>query len=130
MSIPGPTGRPFSAATVRVELAGGAGQQAGTTRGTPMKKTIIVVRGFPNVGKSQTIRRAFGELRQEARVINPGRGYKEVRGGILEIDGVVVGFNSPGDVADPLEKELKRLIDGVKVGFNSPGDVADPLEED
>jgi hypothetical protein len=33
-------------------------------------------------------------------------------------------------VADPLEEELKRLIDGVKVGFNSPGDVADPLQED
>ena len=95
-----------------------------------MKKIMIVVRGFPKSGKTTTIRRAFDELRREARVIEPGGGYKEVRGGILEIDGVTVGFNSPGDVADPLEKQLKRLIDGVKVGFNSPGDVADPLEAD
>ncbi len=68
------------------------------------------VRGSPNVGRSQTIRRVFDELRQEAKVIDPGRGYKEVRGGILEIDGVKVGFNSPGDVADPLEEDLNRLI--------------------
>lgn len=101
----------------------------GNQRDTDVK-TMIIVRGFPKSGKTTTIRRAFVELRQKAKVIDSGKGSKEVRGGILEIDGVNVGFNSPGDVAAPLEEELKNLIDGVKVGFTSPSDVADPLKED
>jgi hypothetical protein len=95
-----------------------------------MQKTIIVVRGFLDSGKSQTIRCAFDELREEASKVIPGKGYKEVRRGILVIEGENVGFNSPGDVADPLQEDLKRLIEGENVGFNSPGDVADPLQED
>ncbi len=96
-----------------------------------MQKTIIVVRGFPKSGKTTVTHRAFDELRQEAsRVIEWGSGDKEVIGGILDIDGVTVGFNSRGDVAKPVEEDLNRLIDGVKVGFNSRGDVAKPVEED
>ena len=95
-----------------------------------MQKTIIVVRGFPKSGKTTAIRRAFDELRPEARGIERGTGDKEVIGGFMEIDGVKVGFNSRGDVAKPVEEDLKRLIDGVKVGFNSRGDVAKPVEED
>ena len=75
-----------------------------------MQKTIIVIQGFPNVGKSQTIRRAFDELRSEGSVIALGKGTKEVRGGILEIDAVRVGFISRGDVADDLEDDLNGLI--------------------
>jgi hypothetical protein len=97
-----------------------------------MQRTMIVVLGPPKVGKSWTIRRAFDELRRVHKCIDPGsgRGDKDVRGGVLEIDGEKVGFNSPGDVPGDLERDLNRLIGSEKVGFNSPGDVPGHLERD
>jgi hypothetical protein len=65
---------------------------------------MIVVRGFPKSGKTTVIRRAFDELRREARVIARGTGYKEVRGGILEIDGVTVASTAPATWPTPWRK--------------------------
>lgn len=76
-----------------------------------MERTMIALWGISNTGKTTTIRRVYDTLRMEGRVIDPGRPTrKEVRAAILEIDGVKVGFASPGDIAEILEENLEPLI--------------------
>jgi hypothetical protein len=72
--------------------------------------TIITVRGFKNRGKSETIGLAYEELRQDSNPIEGYRSEKEVRGAILLIDGVKVGFISIGGVAWQLENWLRHLL--------------------
>ena len=81
-----------------------------------MRKTVIAVRGVSDSGKSTSIRLAYDELKKDATVINPGeparerpKGPPEVKGAILEIDGVLVGFASPGDKAEILRPYLEDL---------------------
>jgi hypothetical protein len=82
-----------------------------TTRGTAMQKTIITLWGISNLGKTMTIRLAYEDLRKEGRCIDPGRpSRKEVKAAILEIDGVNIGFASPGDKPGILEENLELLI--------------------
>src|SRR6266566_6045300 len=77
-----------------------------------MPKTIIALRGVSDVGKTSTIRLAYNDLCEKFRCIDPGRpARKEVRRAILEIDGVMVGFASPGDKPDILQGHLVPLLD-------------------
>ena len=63
------------------------------------------------MGKTTTIRLVYDRLRREGRTIDPGRrSRKEVKAAIVEIDGVKVGFASPGDIAEILEENLEPLI--------------------
>src|SRR5438067_1440145 len=88
-----------------------------------MQKTIIALWGAGRLGKSTTIRLAYEELKNHGSVIEPGdrannrpSGPPEVKGAILKIDGVLVGFTSPGDDEEWVEWFVKRLIDaGCKV---------------
>ncbi|MBA4190805.1 MAG: hypothetical protein C0467_22695 [Planctomycetaceae bacterium] len=76
-----------------------------------MERTMIALWGISNLGKTTTIRRVYDTLRREGRVIDPGRpSRKEVKAAVLEIDGVKVGFASPGDIAEILEENLEPLI--------------------
>lgn len=77
-----------------------------------MQKTMIVLRGVSNMGKTTTICLAYDRLEQVGKVIDRGRPSRtEVKGAILEIDGVKVGFVSQGDKAAILEEFLVPLIE-------------------
>ena len=79
-----------------------------------MGRTLIAVWGPSNVGKTTAIRLAYDELRFTEGVLTVDPGYrarKEVRGAILEIDGVKIGFASPGDTAEVLESYLSELTE-------------------
>lgn len=76
-----------------------------------MHKTIIAVCEVKDAGKTTSIRLAYEELEKDASEKRPDqRSRKEVRGAILVIDGVIVGFASAGDRPDYLEKDLVHLI--------------------
>jgi hypothetical protein len=76
-----------------------------------MQNTIIAVRGVGNAGKTTSVRLAYQTLRAEAAEIRPPRlrSHVEVRGAILIIDGVLVGFASAGDIVANLEEDLDLL---------------------
>jgi hypothetical protein len=77
-----------------------------------MKKAIIAVRGVSNVGKTTTICMVFETLRVKFSCLAPGgRASKEVRGAVLRVDAVEVGFVSVGDRDYILEELLVPLID-------------------
>ena len=76
-----------------------------------MQRTIFALWGLANAGKTTTIRLAYEKLAREENVIDPGRrSKKEVRGAILKIDGIKIGFASQGDRADVLRENIERLI--------------------
>jgi hypothetical protein len=83
-----------------------------------MLRTILALRGIADSGKSTTISLVYNHFRQQgAKVIYGGerarrreRGPMEVKGAVLEIDGVLVGFASPGDRPDILQPLLEALI--------------------
>ncbi len=79
-----------------------------------MQKTIISLGENSRLkGKTTTIRLTYEELVKEGgRLIDAGRRSRtEVRGAIVEIDGVKVGFASPGDKPLILEENLVPLIE-------------------
>lgn len=77
-----------------------------------MEKTIIAVWGVSDKGKTTAIRLAYEDLRAQFPSLNPGRrALKEVRGAILDINGVKVGFESSGDKPEILEENIPPLID-------------------
>lgn len=77
-----------------------------------MMRTIIAVSGSSNAGKTTTIRLAYEQLSEKSDILDGGRrARKEVRGAVLEIEGVKVGFASPGDREDVLRENLDRLIE-------------------
>lgn len=58
-------------------------------------RTMIALWGISNQGKTTTIRHVFEYLRNHYPCPDPGEAHgKEVRGAILLIDGVKVGFVS------------------------------------
>ena len=76
-----------------------------------LTKTIIALYGVSNQGKTTTIRRVYDDLRLKYRVVTRGSPSRtEVNGAILDIDGVLVGFASPGDVEWILADNLLPLI--------------------
>jgi hypothetical protein len=68
-----------------------------------MQRTVIALRGKSNSGKSSTIRLAYQRLSQEGMRVRPASTRMEIRGAILELNGVKVGFVSLGDLAEILE---------------------------
>lgn len=70
-----------------------------------MEKTMIIIRGRPSVGKSAAISYAYEQLKNAGtQVLFPGvdsrprkrdNGPPEVRGRVLRINDVLVGFASP-----------------------------------
>lgn len=78
-----------------------------------MKPKLIVVRGVNNCGKTTAIKLAFDELRKSASKIvrHVPLHHKEVRGAIIEIDGIKVGIISLGDVDYILEEWITFLIE-------------------
>jgi hypothetical protein len=84
-----------------------------------MEKTMIIVRGHPSFGKSAAISYAYEQLKNagtqilsygEKRLRKRKSGPPEVWGRILRIDDVLVGFASPGDTPEHLDRCLKPLI--------------------
>jgi hypothetical protein len=84
-------------------------------------KTIIAVWGPKNAGKSSSIHRAYEELIQRpgskriahervGEVKRQPKGNWEVELMIWEIDGVKVGFSSPGDTEGRIRENLEYLI--------------------
>ena len=77
-----------------------------------LTKTLIALYGISNQGKTTTIRRVYDDLRLKYRVVRRGSPSRtEVNGAILDIDGVLVGFASPGDVEWILAANLLPLIE-------------------
>lgn len=63
------------------------------------------------MGKTTTICFAYEELAREFPCVTLGRpARKEVKGAVLDIDGVKVGFASSGDNPHILEENLEPLI--------------------
>ncbi|MBI2809162.1 MAG: hypothetical protein HYX68_29620 [Planctomycetes bacterium] len=88
-----------------------------------MEKTMIIIRGNPSYGKSAAISFAYEQMikqmgkactqvysQGERRPRKRGSGPPEVWGLILRIDDVLVGFASPGDTPEHLDRCLKPLI--------------------
>ena len=73
-------------------------------------RVVIALRGKPNSGKTTTIRRwVYDKLRTPENEIRPNKLKKEDFG-ILEIDGVKVGFCSVGDESSRLTGYLEWLV--------------------
>lgn len=79
-----------------------------------MQPTIIAVQGKCDSGKTTTILIAFEELRKQGRSkqksVSGRDSADEVRGDIIEIDGIDVGIISVGDKAANLKKLLRALL--------------------
>ncbi len=79
-----------------------------------MQKTIFALCGPSDSGKTTTISLVYHDLKQQegTTVIYAGRpARKEIRGAVLEINGVRAGFASFGDIAEDLETLLCDLIE-------------------
>ena len=84
-----------------------------------MQRTIFALFGIGDSGKTTTISLVYNHFRQQgAKVIYGGdptrhrqKGAREIKGAVLEIDGVLVGFASPGDRPDILLPLLEALIE-------------------
>lgn len=84
-----------------------------------MQRTIIALWGIGDSGKTTTISLVYDHFRQQgATVIHGGdytrrrqKGAREIKGAVLEIDGVLVGFASPGDRPDILLPLLEALVE-------------------
>jgi hypothetical protein len=84
-----------------------------------MQRTLFALSGIGDSGKTTTISLVYNHFRQQgARVIYGGdharrrlKGATEIKGAVLEIDGVLVGFASPGDRPDILLRLLEALIE-------------------
>jgi hypothetical protein len=81
-------------------------------RGESVERTLIVLRGRANSGKTTTINLAWEQLAHlpGVTVLRHRGGWVEIRGAILEINGVLVGIVSVGDLARLLEGFLDELI--------------------
>jgi hypothetical protein len=80
-----------------------------------MERTLIALRGWKDSGKSTTLGIAYQELLNSygGREIRSGRHHadsRDLRGAILEIDRVRVGFVSAGDLARILERCFDLLV--------------------
>jgi hypothetical protein len=75
-----------------------------------MKKTIIVLRGQPDSGKTAAITLAHRKLSKQGESVsyNKRTDANEIKA-ILPIDGVYVGFASGGDIPDRLQRSLQFL---------------------
>ena len=84
-----------------------------------MQRTVFALFGIGDSGKTTTISLVYNHFRQRgATVIYGGdyarrrqKGATEIKGAVLEIDGVLVGFASPGDRPDILLPLLEALIE-------------------
>ncbi len=84
-----------------------------------MQMTIFALWGIGDSGKTTTISLVYNLFRQQgATVIYGGdttrhreKGAREIRGAVLQIDGVLVGFATPGDRPDILLPLLEALIE-------------------
>jgi len=84
-----------------------------------MQRTIIALWGIGDSGKTTTISLVYNHFRQQgATVIYGGdytrrrqKGAGEIKGAVLEIDGVLVGFASPGDRPDILLPLLEAPVE-------------------
>ncbi len=84
-----------------------------------MQRTIFALFGIGDSGTTTTISLVYHHFRQQgATVIYGGdyarrrqQGATEIKGAVLEIDGVLVGFASPGDRPDILLPLLEALIE-------------------
>lgn len=83
-----------------------------------MQRTIFALWGIGDSGKTTTISLAYHHFRQQGAIVifsgNPTRqrskGRREIKGTVLEIDGILVGFASPGDRPEILKSLLDDLV--------------------
>ena len=80
-------------------------------------QTIVALRGIERSGKTNTIFRVYEHFRQlGARVVREGdparrrpeQNDKEIKGAVLEIDGVLVGFASQGDTPWQVQESARE----------------------
>src|ERR1043166_3523206 len=80
-----------------------------------MRRTLIALRGTTHSGKSSTLREVYRRLLEEAGEVrgagNRGENVRDIRGGILVIQGVLVGFLSIAEPPLELEDRLACLAD-------------------
>src|SRR5262249_26268380 len=95
----------------------------------------IALQGRQKAGKTETIRRAWNLLVNDhsARVVTKGRGTREIRGGILEVDGELVGFMRKSEPRSHLEEGLNDRIEAgclvIVCATHMPGTVAARIVE-
>ncbi|MBN9519491.1 hypothetical protein J0H58_13370 [bacterium] len=77
-----------------------------------MQPRIIAVRGVNNCGKTTAIKMAYETFLARATSVVPvNLRHKEVRGAVIEIDGVKVGWISLGDYEGILQEWIDYLLD-------------------
>lgn len=85
-----------------------------------MKKTILVLRGKSNIGKTTTIKKVYELLKEKYpqsninEIIAKRNTLGEIEYDIkviIIIDGIKIGIESQGDPGSRLEKSLKYFID-------------------
>ena len=79
-----------------------------------MQRTLIALRGKTNSGKSTALRLVFHQLlrREGVRPVRSGtrrRGQKDIKGGVLVIDGVKAGFLTIAEPPRELREKLEAL---------------------
>lgn len=74
-----------------------------------MEKTIIIISGVSNQGKTTSINALFTELEIKGKVIEKTVWGKEIEG-IIELENKRIGLYSFGDPYSPQEKKLQELI--------------------
>lgn len=80
-----------------------------------MKGALFEIQGRQKSGKTETIHLVWDRLREhpEAQVelVGRGRGRREIKGGILNVDGVLVGIMSKSEPARNLLDVLRWLVE-------------------
>jgi hypothetical protein len=92
------------------------GEAKHPAKGEPMQRTVVVLQGRGNSGKTTTIGLVWKLLKACQGVVvvrnrRQGLGFREIRRAILEVDGVRVGFMSKSEPAWYLEECLRALIE-------------------
>jgi len=83
-------------------------------------KVLFAIRGIANIGKSTTVKNVLAVLlarfpRGEWSVYKHRRGRKDILG-VFTIDGVKIGIEAQGDVAEKLGNSLEQLMeDGCEI---------------
>ncbi len=80
-----------------------------------MNGELLEIQGRQKSGKTETIHLAWDRLLEHSEVqvemVERGQGRREIKGGILNIDGVLVDFMSKSEPAEYLLRMLQWLVD-------------------
>jgi hypothetical protein len=76
-----------------------------------MSGTLIEVKGQQRTGKTTACVKAWNRLYKRYIPVTRGGGWIEIKGGILEVDGIRVGFMTKSEPPSALQNELEHLRD-------------------